>query len=168
MVFNIHNGSYHRPRCSERSICSPWWLVSYRESFWSEVANPSTRSGKRNMSHCVIMASSLTTPVYMWVPPTSTHRLLLLPLLFLFHSALWVRYTTVCTRGCCWIFLMQDFCNRWARFSWCDYICHHCCRKLDCNHICTRCQQRLIAVCNVTAILANPGTLSLVLKNGVS
>lgn len=69
MVFNIHNGSYHRPRCSERSICSPWWLVSYRESFWSEVANPSTRSGKRNMSHCVIMASSLTTPVYMWVPP---------------------------------------------------------------------------------------------------
>lgn len=101
-------------------------------------------------------------------PPTSTHRLLLLPLLFLFHSALWVCYTTVCTRGCCWRFLMQDFCNRWARFSWCDYICHHCCRKLDCNHIWTRCQQRLIAVRNVTAILANPGTLSLVLKNGVS
>lgn len=85
-----------------------------------------------------------------------------------FAISLWVCYTTVCTRGCCWIFLMQDFCNRWARFSWCDYICHHCCRKLDCNHICTRCQQRLIAVCNVTAILANPGTLSLVLKNGVS
>lgn len=72
MVFNIHNGSYHPPCCFGKSICSPWCLVSYRESFWSEVANPSTRSGKRNMSRCVIMASLLTTPVYMWVstPPS--------------------------------------------------------------------------------------------------
>lgn len=148
MVFNIHNGSHHLPRCFERSICSPWCLVSYRESFWSEVANPSTRSGKRNMSHCVIMASSLTTPVYTWVsyphlsiPPTPSSLPISFPIGFmcLLHYCLYSRVLLE-------VFNVGLFLNQWTRFSWCDYIYHCCCGELDFNHIASWFLHRLIAV----------------------
>lgn len=104
---------YDPPCCFVRTICSPWCRVSYRESSWSEVANPSTRSGKRNMSHCVIMASSLTTPVYMWVsnPLTLPHFFSNRPYVF---AAL--------------VFLLEGaafFFNHWAQFSGCIHIRHH-------------------------------------------
>lgn len=129
MVFNIHSGSYHPPCCFMKSICSPWCLVSYRESFWSEVANPSTRSGKRNMSRCAIMASLLTTPVYMWVSthPPNPSSLPSLPISF--SNRLYVFVTLLFVlEGAAGGFLMSDF------FSWCDYIYHHCCGELDCGH----------------------------------
>lgn len=107
-MVNVINHAAFRKR-----VCSPWCFVSHRESFWREVANPSTRSGKRNMSHCVIMASSLTTPVYMWV---STPPLLSFPFSFFFlwaskfcHFAVLVRDVTGNVLS--WLNLLNTLCD---------------------------------------------------------